>query len=57
MLVMKYIDGENLHDYLRKNFKNITWKEKLEILLQISNGYLFFFFKHHLQLLINLINY
>ncbi|GBC38162.1 kinase-like domain-containing protein [Rhizophagus irregularis DAOM 181602=DAOM 197198] len=38
MLVMKYIDGENLHDYLRKNFKNITWKEKLEILLQISNG-------------------
>ncbi|RIA91109.1 kinase-like domain-containing protein [Glomus cerebriforme] len=38
ILAMKYADGGNLHNYLQKNFKNITWKEKLEILLQISNG-------------------
>jgi hypothetical protein len=41
MLVMKYADGGNLHHYLQKNFDNVTWDEKLEILLQISNGYLF----------------
>ncbi|GBB91904.1 hypothetical protein RclHR1_19340003 [Rhizophagus clarus] len=38
MLVMEYADGGNLHDYLRKNFANITWKEKLIILQNISEG-------------------
>ncbi|GBC00653.1 hypothetical protein RclHR1_03930003 [Rhizophagus clarus] len=38
MLIMKYVDGGSLYNYLRKNFKKITWKGKLEILLQISNG-------------------
>ena len=38
MLVMKYTDGGNLRNYLQKNFNNITLKEKLETLLQISNG-------------------
>jgi hypothetical protein len=38
MLIMKYASGGNLHDYLQKNFKNITWNEKLYILWQISAG-------------------
>lgn len=42
MLIMKYANGGNLHDYLQKNFINITWIEKLDILYQISYGYLYF---------------
>ncbi|GBB83583.1 hypothetical protein RclHR1_10290005 [Rhizophagus clarus] len=38
MLIMAYANGGNLHDYLRKNFKNITWCEKLNILRRISSG-------------------
>ena len=44
MLVMQYASGGNLHNYLQENFtKSITWnKEKLEILWQISEGYLYY---------------
>ncbi|CAB4421506.1 unnamed protein product [Rhizophagus irregularis] len=38
MLIMKYAYGGNLHDYLRKNFKDVTWNNKLYILWQISAG-------------------
>ncbi|RGB37358.1 kinase-like domain-containing protein [Rhizophagus diaphanus] len=38
MLVLQYADGGNLHEYLKNNFSNITWKEKLNILHQISMG-------------------
>ena len=40
MLIMEYANGGNLHDYLQKNFINITWKQKLNILWKISEGYL-----------------
>lgn len=40
MLVMDYASGGNLHDYLKRNFKNIKWIAKLAILCQISKGYL-----------------
>jgi len=42
MLIMDYADGGNLHDYLQKNFINITWKMKLNILREILIGYLDF---------------
>ncbi|RIA93826.1 kinase-like domain-containing protein [Glomus cerebriforme] len=39
MLVMQYAPGGDLHNYLRRNFTNITWnKDKLDILWQISEG-------------------
>ncbi|UZO24723.1 uncharacterized protein OCT59_017017 [Rhizophagus irregularis] len=38
MLVMEYANGGNLHDYLQKNFANITWNTKLYILWKISEG-------------------
>ena len=41
MLVMKYAEGGDLHDYLQKNFTKITWKRKIEILLEVSKGYLY----------------
>ena len=41
MLVMMYADGGNLRKFLQNNFNDVTWKRKTEILLQISNGYLY----------------
>ncbi|GES81616.1 kinase-like domain-containing protein [Rhizophagus clarus] len=38
MLVMNFADGGNLHNFLRKNFAKITWREKIDILWQISCG-------------------
>ncbi|PKY57758.1 kinase-like protein [Rhizophagus irregularis] len=38
MIIMKYASGGNLHDYLQKNFKEVTWNNKLYILWQISAG-------------------
>ncbi|GES96370.1 kinase-like domain-containing protein [Rhizophagus clarus] len=38
MLIMKLASGGNLHDYLQKNFKDVTWNNKLYILWQISAG-------------------
>ena len=35
---MEYADGGDLHNYLRKNFTNITWENKLTIILEISKG-------------------
>jgi serine/threonine protein kinase len=40
MLIMEYASGGNLHNYLKKNFKNIKWITKLTILCQISDGYM-----------------
>lgn len=42
MLVMEYANGGNLHEYLQKNFVNITWIDKLIILQNISEGYKFY---------------
>ena len=42
MLIMEYANGGNLHNYLQKNFRNITWRQKLCILFNISEGYLYF---------------
>ncbi|GBC04843.1 hypothetical protein RclHR1_00590029 [Rhizophagus clarus] len=38
MIIMQYADGGDLHNYLQENFKNVTWKEKLSIILEISRG-------------------
>ncbi|GBC04710.1 hypothetical protein RclHR1_05820002 [Rhizophagus clarus] len=38
MLIMNYADGGNLHNYLQKNFINITWETKIHILWEISSG-------------------
>ena len=42
MLVMQYASKGDLHNYLQKEFSQITWnKQKLIILWQISEGYLY----------------
>ncbi|RGB31561.1 kinase-like domain-containing protein, partial [Rhizophagus diaphanus] len=38
MIIMTYANGGNLHDYLQKNFVNITWPNKVKILLEILIG-------------------
>ncbi|PKY31575.1 kinase-like protein [Rhizophagus irregularis] len=38
MLILDYAEGGNLHDYLQKNFINIAWQIKLNILNDISIG-------------------
>jgi hypothetical protein len=38
---MDYADGGDLHNYLQKDFANITWNKKINILWSISEGYLF----------------
>ena len=42
MLIMDYANNGDLHNYLQKDFANITWKIKLDILWKISLGYLYF---------------
>ena len=37
---MDYANKGDLHNYLQKDFANITWKAKLDILKSISMGYL-----------------
>ena len=42
MLVIQYASEGDLHNYLQKNFKEITWNlSKIEILQQISDGYIY----------------
>uniref|UniRef100_U9UPE0 Protein kinase domain-containing protein n=1 Tax=Rhizophagus irregularis (strain DAOM 181602 / DAOM 197198 / MUCL 43194) TaxID=747089 RepID=U9UPE0_RHIID len=38
MIIMQYADGGDLHNYLQKCFKDITWNDKLAIILEISRG-------------------
>ena len=39
---MQYASGGDLHKHLQKDFTKITWnKQKLSILWQISEGYLY----------------
>ncbi|PKC54503.1 kinase-like protein [Rhizophagus irregularis] len=40
MLIMDYAEGGDLHSYLKKNFINITWNDKLNIIEGISFGLL-----------------
>ena len=42
MLIMDYANGGDLHNDLQKDFANITWETKLNSLLYISSGYLYF---------------
>ena len=48
MLIMKYASGGDLCNYLRKTFTEITWKKgKLDILWQISRGYILNIIMHY----------
>ena len=38
LLVFDYAYNGDLHKYLLKNFKEITWKDKIESLFYISGG-------------------
>ena len=38
LLVFEYAKNGDLHNNLSKNFKKITWKDKIESLYEISNG-------------------
>ena len=42
ILVMQYASGGDLHKYLQKKFTEVTWDQKIDILFQISAGYLCF---------------
>ena len=37
-MVFEFADGGNLRAYLTSNFKNLTWKEKYNLGLGITNG-------------------
>ena len=41
MIVMQLASEGDLYNYLQKYFANITWQEKLSILLIVSTGYLY----------------
>lgn len=36
LLVMDYVDGETLEEYLKKNFHNLTWKKKSDLAYQLA---------------------
>ena len=38
MLILEYATEGDLHDYLKRNDENLTWKSRLEILLEIIEG-------------------
>src|SRR5439155_17911659 len=38
ILVMRYANNGSLRDYITKNFKNLKWKNKVEILYRIISG-------------------
>jgi len=38
LLVFEYAKNGDLHNYLSKNFKEITWEQKIESLRNISHG-------------------
>jgi len=38
LLVFKYAENGDLHNNLSKNFKEITWEQKIESLYRISQG-------------------
>ena len=38
LLVFNYAKNGDLHNNLSKNFKEITWREKISSLIYISNG-------------------
>ena len=53
MFIMKYANGGDLHNYLQKNFTEITWKKKLHILWRISDGYIYHIISYNNTLIIN----
>ena len=38
MLIMEYANGGNLHNYLQKNFRNISWENKLKCPIILTIG-------------------
>ena len=50
MIIMQYANGGDLHYYLQNNFFYISWYKKLDILKQISQGYLYFASIYYLYL-------
>ena len=38
LLVFEYAKNGDLHNYLSKNFREVTWKQKIDSLSQISLG-------------------
>ncbi len=35
---MEYADGGDLQNYLKKNFNNLSWDNKIDLALQIAKG-------------------
>ena len=51
MFIMKYANGGNLHNYLQKNFTEITWKKKYIFYGEFQMGtYCIIFFNKTLKL-------
>ncbi|RIA98149.1 kinase-like domain-containing protein [Glomus cerebriforme] len=38
MMVTDYVENGDLRKYLQNNFRNLTWKSKIEMLLEIAKG-------------------
>ena len=37
-MMFELADGGTLREYLRKHFKNLTWKDKYKLGLEVTNG-------------------
>ena len=44
LLVFLYAQYGDLHNNLSKNFKEITWENKINSLFDISNGYIYLYY-------------
>ena len=38
LFVFEYAENGDLHNYLSKNFREVTWKQKIDSVSQISLG-------------------
>ena len=38
LLVMEYADGGSLRNYLKKNFKELTWENKYKLAFQLADN-------------------
>jgi serine/threonine protein kinase len=37
LLVMEYADGGSLQNYLKENFKSLTWEDKYRLAFQLAH--------------------
>ncbi|CAB4396319.1 unnamed protein product [Rhizophagus irregularis] len=49
LLIMQYANGGDLQNYLKNNFKNLTWNDKKKLAFQIADGLNYLHYKNILH--------